>query len=72
MLINKRERKNERKHEMCFKFSNRKSRKHQKSYRNEAAIPVQFYTNESGETCFREMASGDYKIGRDGRVIRRR
>lgn len=57
---------------MFCKFSNRKSGKHQKSYRNEAAIPVQFYTNESGETCFREMASGDYKIGRDGRVIRRR
>ena len=52
-------------------FKSRKSNK-QKSYKNEAAIPVQFYTNQNGETCFRETAQGDYKIGRDGRVIRRR
>lgn len=52
-------------------FKARKSNK-QKPYKNEAAIPVQFYTNENGETCFRETAQGDYKIGRDGRVIRRR
>lgn len=44
----------------------------QKAYKNEAAIPVQFYTNANGETCFRETAKGDYKIGRNGRVIRRR
>lgn len=52
-------------------FKARKSNK-QKAYKNEAAIPVQFYTNQNGETCFRETAQGDYKIGRDGRVIRRR
>lgn len=50
---------------------NSKSNK-QKPYKNEAAIPVQFHTNENGETCFRETSQGDYKIGRDGRVIRRR
>lgn len=54
---------------MFFKSS--KSSK-QKAYKNEAAIPVQFYTNANGETCFRETSQGDYKIGRDGRVIRRR
>ena len=27
--------------------------------------------DERGEACFRETSSGDYKIGRDGRVIRR-
>lgn len=53
-------------------FKTRKSNKQQKSYKNEAAIPVQFYTNQNGETCFRETSQGDYKIGRDGRVIRRR
>lgn len=52
-------------------FKSRKSNK-QKGYKNEAAIPVQFYTNANGETCFRETSQGDYKIGRDGRVIRRR
>ena len=52
-------------------FKTRKSSK-QKAYKNEAAIPVQFYTNEKGETCFRETAQGDYKIGQNGRVIRRR
>lgn len=52
-------------------FKSRKSSK-QKSYKNEAVIPVQFYTNQNGETCFRETSQGDYKIGRDGRVIRRR
>ena len=52
-------------------FKNRKASK-QKAYKNEAAIPVQFYTNDKGETCFRETARGDYKIGQDGRVIRRR
>ena len=52
-------------------FKSRKSSK-QKVYKNEAAIPVQFYTNQNGETCFRETSQGDYKIGRDGRVIRRR
>lgn len=52
-------------------FKNRKASK-QKAHKNEAAIPVQFYTNENGETCFRETSQGDYKIGRDGRVIRRR
>lgn len=54
---------------MLFKSS--KSRKRSKPYQNDAVIPVQFYTNERGETCFRETSSGDYKIGRDGRVIRR-
>ena len=52
-------------------FKTRKASK-QKAYKNEAAIPVQFYTNQNGETCFRETSQGDYKIGRDGRVIRRR
>ena len=52
-------------------FKSRKSNK-QKGYKNEASIPVQFYTNANGETCFRETSQGDYKIGRDGRVIRRR
>ena len=52
-------------------FKNRKASK-QKAHKNEAAIPVQFYTNDKGETCFKETAQGDYKIGRDGRVIRRR
>lgn len=52
-------------------FKNRKASK-QKPHKNEAAIPVQFYINENGETCFRETTKGDYKIGRDGRVIRRR
>lgn len=53
-------------------FKSIKNRKQSKSYQNEVVIPVQFYTNERGETCFRETCSGDYKIGRDGRVIRRR
>ena len=53
-------------------FKNRKASKKTAAYKNEAAIPVQFYTNENGETCFRETSQGDYKIGRDGRVIRRR
>ena len=53
-------------------FKSRKSNKQQKPYKNEAAIPVQFYTNANGETCFRETSQGDYKIGRDVRVIRRR
>lgn len=52
-------------------FKTHKTNK-QKAYKNEAAIPVQFYTNANGETCFRETAKGDYKIGRNGRVIRRR
>lgn len=52
-------------------FKARKSNK-QKAYTNEAAIPVQFYTNENGETCFRETTNGDYKIGTNGRVVRRR
>ena len=52
-------------------FKTRKASK-QKAYKNEAAITVQFYTNQNGETCFRETSQGDYKIGRDGRVIRRR
>lgn len=53
-------------------FESRKSRKQTKSYQNETVIPVQFYTNANGETCFRETSIGTYKIGRDGRVIRRR
>ena len=59
--------------QMFFK-SNKSNRKNsnRRAYKNDAAIPVQFYTNANGETCFRETAAGDYKIGRDGRVIRRR
>ena len=52
-------------------FKTRKASK-QNAYKNEGAIPVQFYTNDKGETCFRETTKGDYKIGCDGRVIRRR
>ena len=55
---------------MFFKLN--KNRKQKKSYKNETVVQVQFYTNEHGETCFRETSTGDYKIGRDGRVIRRR
>ena len=51
---------------MKFFKSSRKTTKSTSSYKNETAIPVQFYINENGETCFRET------IGRDGRVIRRR
>lgn len=57
--------------EIMFFNKTRKASK-QKAYKNEAAIPVQFYTNQNGETCFRETAKGDYKIGQNGRVIRRR
>ncbi len=57
---------------MKFFKSSRKTTKSTSSYKNETAIPVQFYINENGETCFRETSNGDYKIGRDGRVIRRR
>ena len=53
-------------------FKTRKASKKTAAYKNEAAIPVQFYTNDKGETCFRETAQGDYKIGQNGRVIRRR
>lgn len=35
-------------------------------------IPVQFYTNANGETCFRETVAGEYKIDRAGNVVRYR
>ena len=35
-------------------------------------IPVQFYTNGNGETCFRETVAGEYKIDRAGNVVRYR
>ena len=33
-------------------------------------IPVQFYTNGNGETCFRETVAGESKIDRAGNVVR--
>ena len=57
-----------------FNFLKHKNGKQQgNGYKgSDIEIPVQFYTNANGETCFRETSKGDYKIGRDGRVIRRR
>lgn len=55
-----------------FNFFNRKNNKKQSNgYKGgDIEIPVQFYTNGNGETCFRETVAGEYKIDRAGNVVR--
>lgn len=57
-----------------FNFLNRKNGKKQgNGYKgSDIEIPVQFYTNANGETCFRETVAGEYKIDRAGNVVRYR
>lgn len=57
-----------------FNFLNRKNgKKHGNGYKgSDIEIPVQFYTNGNGETCFRETVAGEYKIDRAGNVVRYR
>ena len=52
-----------------FNFLKHKNGKHKGS---DIEIPVQFYTNTNGETCFRETVAGEYKIDRAGNVVRYR
>lgn len=50
-----------------------KDKKQNKGYTaNDIEIPIQFYVNGNGETCFRETVGGKYKIDRNGNVVRYR
>lgn len=57
-----------------FNFLKHKNGKQQgNGYKSsDIEIPVQFYTNGNGETCFRETVAGEYKIDRAGNVVRYR
>lgn len=57
-----------------FNFLKHKNGKQQgNDYKSgDIEIPVQFYTNCNGETCFRETVAGEYKIDRAGNVVRYR
>ena len=57
-----------------FNFISRKNKKNNsKDYKQASVeIPMTFYTNANGETCFRETVGGEYKIDRNGNVVRYR